>query len=142
MKRLGSLTVFEGSKSQRTGGNEPTTSEESKTHRQSVLYRTALFTAKEQHCGMRKNHKPASNTLAEVTIAMARPRLAASVSACSATNAAVAVVYSPKARPCRGRTVAESRRIEEAHAAREFALNVCEAWRPPGKRPNGIKRLH
>jgi hypothetical protein len=56
MKRLGSLTVFEGSKSQRTGGNEPTTSEESKTHRQKCALQNSFI--HRERTALRHEEKP------------------------------------------------------------------------------------
>jgi hypothetical protein len=106
-----------------------------------VRYRTALFTAQEQNCSMKKNHEPSAKVIKELTSEMAWPRAAASVLALIGYKCSRCGSQFPETRPRKGRTVAESKRIEQAHAAREFALHVCSerGW-PPVKRSTGPKR--
>jgi hypothetical protein len=93
---------------------------------------------------MTKTHQPSARTIAEVTAEMNRPRAAASVLALIGYECSRCGGHFPETRPRKGLTVAESRRIEEAHAAREFALHVCaeRGWPPVKRAALGSKRPH
>jgi len=86
---------------------------------------------------MLKAHEVPAKAIAELTVEMNKPRIAASVAltgyACSRCGSQF-----PESQPLKGRTAVESRRLAKAHTAREFALHVCaeRGW-PPVRR--GLK---
>lgn len=108
-----------------------------------MRYRTALFTVQEQYCSMTKARESSAKVIAQLTAEMARPRAAASVLALIGYKCSRCGCQFPETRPRQGRTAAESKRVEEAHAAREFALHVCSerGW-PPVKRANALRKPH
>jgi hypothetical protein len=83
---------------------------------------------------MLKAYEIPTKKIAALTAEMNKPRVAASVvlkgCACSRCGCQF-----PESQPPKGRTAVESRRLEKAHAAREFALHVCaeRGW-PPQRR--------
>jgi hypothetical protein len=83
---------------------------------------------------MLKAHEVPTKEMAELTAEMSKPRIATSVVltgyACSRCGCQF-----PETRPPKGSTAVESRRLEKAHTAREFALHVCaeRGW-PPVRR--------
>ena len=84
---------------------------------------------------MWKAHEVPTKAIAALTAEMNKPRIAASVAltgyACSRCGCQF-----PETRPPKGRTAVESRRLEKAHTAREFALHVCSerGWPPVGRK--------
>jgi hypothetical protein len=99
-----------------------------------VQNHTVRFTDQCHSFHMLKAHEAPTKAIAELTMEMNKPRIAASVAltgyACSRCGCQF-----PESQPPKGRTAVESRRLEKAHTAREFALHVCaeRGW-PPVKR--------
>jgi hypothetical protein len=85
----------------------------------------------------------AAKSIAELTTEMAKPRAAASVLAFTGYECSRCGRRFPETHPRKSQTTAESRRIEEAHAAGDFALHVCSerGW-PPVRRQVPLKGSH
>jgi hypothetical protein len=92
---------------------------------------------------MLKTHEIPTKEIAEVTAEMGKPRFAASARALKGYACSKCGCQFPETRPPKGRTAVESRWLEKAHAAREFALHVCaeRGW-PPERRLSGIEKPH
>src|ERR1700675_540704 len=84
---------------------------------------------------MLKSHEVPTKAIAELTTEMNKPRIAASVRGLKGYACSRCGCQFPETRPPKGRTPVESRRLEKAHTAREFALHVCaeRGW-PPERR--------
>jgi hypothetical protein len=92
---------------------------------------------------MLKSHEVPTRAIAELTTEMNKPRIAASVRKLQGYACNRCGCQFPESRPPKGRTAVESRRLEKAHAAREFALHVCSerGW-PPQRRITGTEKPH
>ena len=92
---------------------------------------------------MLKSHEVPTKAIAELTTEMNKPRIAASVRGLKRYACNRCGCQFPETRPPKGRTAVESRRLEKAHAAREFALHVCSerGW-PPERRISGTEKPH
>jgi hypothetical protein len=92
---------------------------------------------------MLKSHEVPTKAIAELTTEMNKPRIPASVRGLKGYACNRCGCQFPESRPPKGRTAVESRRLEKAHAAREFALHVCSerGW-PPERRITGTQKPH
>jgi hypothetical protein len=92
---------------------------------------------------MLKSHEVPTKAIAELTSEMNKPRIAASVRKLNGYACNRCGCQFPESRPPKGRTAVESRRLEKAHAAREFALHVCSerGW-PPERRITATQKPH
>jgi hypothetical protein len=90
---------------------------------------------------MKKIKPPSAKEIAELTTEMTRPHAAASVLALIGYECSRCGSRFPETRPPKGRTDAESRLIEEAHAAKEFDMHVCSerGW-PSDNRTRELKK--
>jgi hypothetical protein len=91
---------------------------------------------------MLKLHEVSTKAIAELTVEMNKPRIAASVTLTGYKCSRCGCQF-PESQPPKGRTAVESRRLEKAHTAREFALHVCSerGW-PPERRTSRIHKPH
>ena len=92
---------------------------------------------------MLKSHEVPTKAIEELTTEMDKPRFAASALALTGYACSRCGCQFPESRPPKGRTAVESRRLEKAHTAREFALHVCSerGW-PPERRTSRIHKPH
>src|ERR1700686_5456889 len=90
-----------------------------------------------------RTHELPTKEITEMTGEMGRPRFAASALALTGYACSRCGCQFPESQPPKGRTAVESRRLEKAHAAREFALHVCSerGW-PPERRISGTEKPH
>jgi hypothetical protein len=66
-----------------------------------------------------------NEAIEEVTIEMNKPRITASALGLTGYECTRCGCRFPETRPPKGRTQAETRRLEKIHAKREFARHVC-----------------
>ena len=92
---------------------------------------------------MLKSHEVPTKAIAELTTEMGKSRFAASALALKGYVCSRCGCQFPESQPPKGRTAVESRRLEKAHTAREFALHVCSerGW-PPERRLSRIDKPH
>jgi DNA-directed RNA polymerase subunit RPC12/RpoP len=91
---------------------------------------------------MLKSLEVPTKAIAELTVEMNKPRIAASV-ALTGYKCSRCGCQFPESKPPKGRTAVESQRLAKAHTAREFALHVCaeRGW-PPDRIRRVEKQLH
>lgn len=71
--------------------------------------------------------KPTLIEIAELKLKMDKPRIAASAFGLTGYECSRCGCRFPETRAPKGRTKAETRRLEKIHAKREFARHVCES---------------